>query len=377
MNTLRIGLDAKRAFCNATGLGNYSRNIIRSLVLHYPQHSFFLFTPEIKLTSFYEEITSYPHVSIITPKQFFYRIFPWYWRSHTVAKLANNLSLDVYHGLSHELPAGLNKKIHSVVTIHDMIIFKDVSFQNLFDIISYRRKIRIAIRRANQIIAISNQTKNDINTFFPAFASKIRVVYQPIDERFYRRVPESVKESVLKQYNIQKPYLIQVGSIQLRKNIQQVLMALYLLKDVMIHYVVVGKSSRYQRSLEEYARNFGIANRIKFLNHVSDDDLPALYQASAAVIYPSLMEGFGLPIVEGLASEVPVIATQGGCFEEAGGAAPMYVDSTSEHAIAAAIIHILNPTHDLYSRMITGKEYLKKFASSSVAESLMQVYTMK
>ncbi|MCX7743089.1 MAG: glycosyltransferase family 4 protein [Flavobacteriales bacterium] len=376
MKSLRIGLDAKRAFCNATGLGNYSRNIIRSLVLHYPQHTFFLFTPEIKLASFYDEMASYPHVSIITPKQAYSKWFTWYWRSYTVAKLANHLNLDVYHGLSHELPIGLNKTIRSVVTIHDMIIFKDVSFQNIFDIFNYRSKIRKAIHRADRIIAISNQTKTDIITFFPEVASKIQVVYQPIDERFYQQVSDDVKESVLKQYNIQKPYLIQVGSIQLRKNIQQVLMALYLLKDKTIHYVVVGKSSRYQRSLEEYARNFGIANRVKFLNQVPDDTLPALYQASTAVIYPSLMEGFGLPIVEGLASEVPVIATQGGCFEEAGGTAPLYVDTTSEHAIAAAITYVIDPHKDFNSRIITGKEHLKRFSPPSIAEALVQVYTM-
>jgi len=377
MDTLLIGLDAKRAFCNATGLGNYSRNMIRSLVKQYPNHTFFLFTSEVKISSFYDEIMAYSHVSVITPQRAIHRWFPWYWRSRTAGRLAVNLGLDIYHGLSHELPSGLQNKVRSVVTIHDMIIFKDVSFQNLFDIISYRSKIRKAIQRADQIIAISQQTQKDIIHFFPSAASKIQVVYQPIDERFYQRVTESEKLSVLQKYNIRKPYIIQVGSIQLRKNIQQVLMAMTVLKNNWFNYVIVGKPSRFQRSLLEYAKNFGLSDRVMFLNEVPDDELPALYQASAAVIYPSLMEGFGLPVAEGLASEVPVITTQGGCFEEAGGEAPVYTDTTSEHALAAAIMQVLQPLDDLNERIVKGKDHLQKFSPSFVATALMQVYTMK
>jgi len=374
---MRIGIDAKRAFCNKTGLGNYSRNIIRSLVKAYPDHLFFLFTPEVKILSFYQEMSAYPHVSIISPQSYFYQWFPWLWRSRIIGKIAVNLSLDVYHGLSHELPLGLKKKVRAVVTIHDMIIFKDVSFQNLFDIISFRSKIRRAIQRADQIIAISKQTQQEIIQFFPSAASKIQVVYQPIDERFYQRIGESEKFAVLQKYAIRKPYIIQVGSIQLRKNIQQVLMTLSVLKDVNINYVVVGKTSRFQRSLQEYIKNFGLSNRVKFLNEVPDDELPALYQASTAVIYPSLMEGFGLPIIEGLASEVPVIATQGGCFEEAGGTAPIYTDTTSEHAIAAAIMQVLQPKDDLNERIAKGKVYLHKFSPLAIATAIMQVYSVK
>lgn len=375
INSLRVGIDAKRAFCNSTGLGNYSRNIIRCLVNNYSNHSFFLFTPEVKLVSFYDEIKTYSNVTVITPHQIIYRWFPWYWRSIVVGRLAVKLELDIYHGLSHELPLGLHKKVRSVVTIHDMIIFKDVSFQNLFNIVSYRSKIKRAIRRADQIIAISNQTKNDIIQFFSSAASKVEVVYQPIDERFYQRLTESEKNLVLNKYNLKKPYIIQVGSIQLRKNIQQVLMAMSLLKHYKFFYVVVGKPTRYKRSLEEYIRNFGLSERVMFLTNVSDEELRALYQASTAVIYPSLMEGFGLPVVEGLASEVPVIATQGGCFEEAGGEAPIYIDSTNEHAIAKAILQVLQAENDLKQRVAKSKEHLQKFSPSSIAKALMKVYS--
>lgn len=375
INSLRVGIDAKRAFCNSTGLGNYSRNIIRCLVNNYSNHTFFLFTPEVKLVSFYDEIKTYSNVTVITPHQIIYRWFPWYWRSIVVGRLAVKLELDIYHGLSHELPLGLHKKVRSVVTIHDMIIFKDVSFQNLFDIVNYRSKIKRAIRRADQIIAISNQTKNDIIQFFPSAASKVKVVYQPIDERFYQRLTESEKNLVLNKYNLKKPYIIQVGSIQLRKNIQQVLMALSLLKHYNFFYVVVGKPTRYKHSLEDYIKNFGLSDRVKFLTNVTDEELRALYQASAAVIYPSLMEGFGLPVVEGLASEVPVIATQGGCFEEAGGEAPIYIDSTNEHAIAKAILQVLQAENDLKQRVAKSKEHLQKFSPSSIAKALMEVYS--
>lgn len=376
INSFRIGIDAKRAFCNSTGLGNYSRNIIRCLVNNYSSHTFFLFTPDIKLVSFYDEIKTYSNVTVITPHQIIYRWFPWYWRSIVVGRLAVKLGLDIYHGLSHEIPLGLNKKIRSVVTIHDMIIFKDVSFQNLFDIISYRSKIKRAIRRTKQIIAISEQTKKDIIQFFPFAASKVEVVYQPIDERFYQRLTESEKDLVLEKYNIQKPYIIQVGSIQFRKNIQQVLMAMSLLKHYHFYYIIVGKPSRYKRSLEEYAKNFGLADRVIFLDKITDDELQALYQACAAVIYPSLMEGFGLPVVEGLASEVPVIATQGGCFEEAGGEAPIYIDSTNEHAIARAILQVLQAENDLKQRVVKSKEHLQKFSPLSIAKALMEVYSL-
>jgi len=175
---MKIGLDAKRAFLNYTGLGNYSRNVILSLLENYPDNEYYLFTPDPGFHPFLDEIRKHKNVFVIMPKS---KSFSSRWRSYGITHLVNKLNLDVYHGLSNELPFNIKKtKVKKIVTIHDLIPFKDDTFRNVFDDFFARRKMRAACKNADIITAISEETKKDIIGLFGTSETKIKVVYQPV-----------------------------------------------------------------------------------------------------------------------------------------------------------------------------------------------------
>ncbi len=367
---MKIGLDAKRAFLNYTGLGNYSRNIIRSLLQHYPNNEYFLFTPYIETHDFFEEVSNFSNVKIIQPRS---KFFHSYWRSYSITKFIQKLELDVYHGLSNELPYNIKGcKAKKIVTIHDLIPFKEDVFRNIFEDRSAKAKMRAASCNSDSIVSISKATKADIIKFLGPDEKKIHVVYQPVLLEKYDAHKE--RDNQIKQtYQLPQRFLLQVGTVEYRKNIQIILRALKLIQDTDLHFVVVGKRKRFAKSLIDYAKNSGLADRVHFIDPVDDDILASLYRLSIGVVYPSLYEGFGLPIVEAIHFGKPVLTTHGGSFEEAGGAGAYYCDTNNPQEVAAAIQKMLSS--DNQHMIALGQRHIEQFNSKAIADALMEIYS--
>ena len=161
---MKIGFEAKRAFTNGTGLGHYSRTLISSLAKYFVEDDYYLFTP--KQTNLFK-IDSIENIKTIIPTHFPASIFRSAWRSSWVKKDLVKLGIDIYHGLSHEIPFGIqNTSVKSVVTMHDLIFERNPEQYNPIDVKIYRKKFKYACVNANHIIAISHQTKNDLIDFY-------------------------------------------------------------------------------------------------------------------------------------------------------------------------------------------------------------------
>ena len=203
--TLRIALDAKRAYHNHRGLGNYSRDMIRLLTTFAPEHEYLLFA---KPTDRY----SFPHTRTVAPKGL-WALLPSLWRSYGC--LSDLDGVDIYWGLSGELPFGIHRKpLKKVVTIHDAIFLRypelySASYRRLFT-----RKVQYACDHADLIIAISEQTKRDIIDFFHADERKIQVVYQGCNNHFREPVTSDQTAQVKAQYNLPQRYILTVGAIE-------------------------------------------------------------------------------------------------------------------------------------------------------------------
>jgi glycosyltransferase involved in cell wall biosynthesis len=362
---MKIGLDAKRAFLNYTGLGNYSRNIILSLLENYEGNEYYLFTPDPGSHPFLNEVVKFKNVHIVSPKN---KSFSSRWRSYGITHLINDLNLDVYHGLSNELPFNIRKsRAKKIVTIHDLIPFKDDTFRNIFDDYFSRKKMRKACRNADIITAISEETKKDIIQRFGTNENKIKVVYQPVGFN----VPESTAD-VRRKYNLPAKFILQVGTVEYRKNIQIILRALIKLKLPDLHFVIVGKKGKFYKALQSYTNNNGLGNMVHFIDPVTNEDLAGIYKESTAVMYPSLYEGFGLPIIEAISYGKPVLTTKGGCFEEAGGPGAYYCDTESVDEVSNALIKILETNSSIQNE--AGKQYISQFTSKATADGLMSLY---
>lgn len=190
---MNIAFDAKRAFSNSTGLGHYSRTLIRSLSEFFPEHEYFLCAP--KLSNRFD-VANLKHTYAVTPQHFPSSVFTAVWRSSWVKKDLQQLKIDLYHGLSNEIPMGIEKTgIKSVVTIHDLIFERFPGQYNKIDVQIYRKKFRYACKHADRIIAISEQTKNDIIQFYKIPENKITVCYQSCNEAFGLAVSDAEKKN--------------------------------------------------------------------------------------------------------------------------------------------------------------------------------------
>jgi glycosyltransferase involved in cell wall biosynthesis len=367
---MRIGFDAKRAFFNYSGLGNYSRNIILYLQKFYPGHSYHLYVPR-RRQGIEERLSENQQVHF--PESWMGKKLSSFWRSYWLPGRLEKDGIDLYHGLSNEIPFGIHKKnIKTVVTIHDLIFLRYPHWYNPIDRRIYLRKSRYSCRVAGRIIAISEQTRRDIVEFYGIHPDRIDVVYQGCDPAYYEEVSEEQRKEIRLKYGLPSDYLLNVGTIEKRKNLMVLVQALHS-RSIDMPLVVVGRPTSYADEAKDYIREHRMEH-IFFLEHVPNEDLPALYQSSSLFIYPSQFEGFGIPVMEALNSGTPVITSKGGCFAEAGGEHSLYVEPGNADELGVAILKVLNDS-DLRKTMIyKGQEHALKFREEIIAKNIFEVY---
>ena len=367
---MTIAFDAKRAFFNNRGLGNYSRDTIRILSSYYPTEDFFLFSPKKKNGISFERGEN---CEIIFPSGIMSK-FPSLWRSHFMLNdLAKN-NIAVYHGLSNELPLGIEKtSIKTVVTIHDLIFLTHPHLYSPIDRRLFRYKYLKSAQIADVVVAISEQTKRDLIEIGGIDEKKIEVVYQGCNPIFSSVHSEEDKNFVLKKYNLPANYMLSVGAIERRKNHQLILRAMAKGK-INCPLVILGRPTEYLSELKRLISDLKLEKQVIFLKNIPLLDLSMIYQNATLFLYPSVYEGFGIPIVEAMMSKVPVITSKGSCFRETGGDAACYVDANDEQELESAILSRLE-SEDLRKEMIRkGNEHIKKFSDQFIAEQMMSIY---
>ena len=211
-----IGFDAKRAFQNNTGLGNYSRMLLCGLASEHQNLRAFLYSPRIS-GEYAKYFSGYANISTRTPSSID-RFFPDIWRRFGVTVHLSEDKVKLFHGLSHELPHGIPRSIKRVVTMHDLIVWRYPQFYKPLDRVVHRIKQRHSCRIADMVVAISEQTKRDLMEYLHVPESKIRVIYQSCDPMFWEPVAESDIDYVRSTYHLPEKYVICVGTIEERKN---------------------------------------------------------------------------------------------------------------------------------------------------------------
>jgi glycosyltransferase involved in cell wall biosynthesis len=371
---MRIGFDAKRAFSNKTGLGNYSRDSIQALSHYFPKNRYFLYTPtENKKVGLAFHINS-KNTIIRTPESLINRALKAYWRSKSVVKDLFTNKIDLFHGLSNELPLGIEKtSIKTIVTIHDLIFIRYPHLFKTIDRKIYYKKFKSACERADKIIAVSEQTKRDIINYFSIPSGKITVVYQGCNQVFQSKISKPKKELIIAKYNLPKDYLLYVGTIEERKNLLTLLQTLKELPNNML--VVIGDGKSYKKKCLKFITENNLSERVIFLKGLLLEEMAVIYQCADIMIYPSIFEGFGIPILEALFSKTPVISSKGGCFSEAGGSNSKYINPLSILEMKEAITEIKNSPEMKDNMIKQGFEYAQSFKDNKIAKNLMAVYT--
>lgn len=378
---MKIGFDAKRAAQNRTGLGNYSRFVLRILSQQHPEDEYHLYIPRRSRTQYLHEIPTLKALRLHFPASGLWRRLASLWRVWGVTAGIRADGIGIFHGLSNELPLNIRRTgCRTVVTIHDLIFIHCPEYYRLPDRIIYNYKFRRACRTADRVIAVSEYTKREIMKYYGTPAEKIDVVYQGCDPAFSAPVAEDTMAAVRARYGLPERFILYVGSIEERKNLMLVARALDAIRSDGgtpcddIHVVVAGRRTAYTGVIEAFLKEKGLEDRFHFHHSVPFDDLPPLYRMATAFVYPSRIEGFGIPLLEAVSGGVPAIGCTGSCLEEAGGPGCIYTDPDDEQAMAEALRRVWTDG-ELRQRMREqGLEHAKRFSDEVLCRDLRAVY---
>ena len=377
---MKIGFDAKRAFQNFTGLGNYSRTLIETLAHYHPDNEYHLFAPRDTDNPRLHTLKRTPSVFSHFPSRVFKKIAP-VWRSYFIKNDIGKVGLDIYHGLSHELPLSMPEGVKTVVTIHDLIHERYPEFYPFFDRKMYSFKFKRACAQADLVVAISEQTKRDIIDFYKIPAEKIKVIYQSCDRQFYLNKPHYTPHDIAEKRKTYfrnpkaKHYILYVGSIIPRKNLLNLVKSVALLAEMDILLIVVGYGSgQYFNDILKLIGEKEMTDWVSFFFNMPFSDLPFLYQNVDTLVYPSLFEGFGIPIIEAMWSGCPVVTSVGSCFQEAGGDAAFYIDPKSHYDMAHVLHNVLSNKFLRDKATADGYAHVARFHEEKIGKEWMDTY---
>ena len=398
---MNIGFDAKRAAQNRTGLGNYSRFVIRILSEKFAGNQYHLYTPKPHRMPYLQEIPTLKHLFLHFPPQGIWSRIRSLWRVWGITKDIQKDGIHIFHGLSNELPLNIGtpeqrkmkaggKGCKYIVTVHDLIFIHTPQYYHWIDRQIYNFKFRRACQCADRVIAVSEYTKQEIMHYYHTPESKIDVVYQGCDPVFSQEIEAGKLQEVKARYQLPDKFVLYVGSIEERKNLMLVAKAMAELNRrngsqsilnqeqdqaaAAIHVVAVGRCTAYVDKIQDFLKAQGIEHLFHFFHQVPYADLPSFYKWAATFAYPSRIEGFGIPLLEAISSGVPAIGCTGSCLEEAGGPNSIYVNPDDAQGMADAILRTCTD-EDLRQHMISeGKKYALNFSDEKLSHDLMKVY---
>lgn len=368
---LTIGFDAKRAVNNNTGLGNYSRLLIESMARAYSGDRYLLYAPKMRENPRLAPVLAAPGVATRLPR---HGALTSLWRVHGVTADLKADGVDLFHGLSNELPLNIAKAgIASVVTIHDLIFRHFPQYYKPVDRWIYDYKFSRAARAATRVIAISERTRADLVEIYGIDPGKIDIVYQGCDQSFGRAVSTEEIAAVRLRYGIDGPYIVAVGTVEHRKNQLLAVKALRgLPADVKL--VIVGRRTAYAAEIDRYVGAHGLGGRVVWVTGAPMADLAPLYRGSLLSVYVSRYEGFGLPVIESLTAGTPVVIASGSCLEEAGGPSSPVVDPDDDEALAWQCRRLIDDEGLRAETARRGGEYVKRFDASGFTRRVRETY---
>ena len=361
---MKIAFDAKRFFHNTSGLGNYSRDLVRILEKYFPENEYILLNKNKSERG--ADILKNSNVNFVeTSKGKMSRQFK-------MGKDAQKQNADIFHGLSGELPLKWDTKpIKKIVTIHDLIFVRYPQYYSFFDRKIHLWKFKKAANSADKIIAISEQTKLDIIQFLKVPETKIEVIYQGCHRAFKEQQSDEFIQKTIEKFNLPERFVLNVGTIEERKNLLSIVKAI---KDTEIPLVVVGKKAKYFKKIENFIQKNKMEKQVHFLEGVSMDELAVIYKLADIFIYPSFFEGFGIPVIEALFSKTAVITSNTSCLPEAGGPDSVYVDPENYLDIQSKIKFLWDNEAERKRRADKSFEFVQKFNDEPIANDLMNLY---
>jgi glycosyltransferase involved in cell wall biosynthesis len=372
---MKIGFDAKRFFFNHSGLGNYSRRLIESLLKYHPEHEYVLYVDRLnaldkahpdalRILKHYGNSASdspdhYTLVMVDAPK---------WWRIWGMGKRAAMDGVDVFHGLSNELPWDLPKSVAGVCTIHDVIYKVFPGYYRWWDRTIYHWKTNKAIAVASQLVVTSQTTQKQVEAYYPRATGRSSVIYQAVDDAYYSN--ENSRQFI----HDEVPYFVYQSSFTDRKNHAALIEAFSLIqKQTSWNLKLVGLNGPTLLALQAQIESLGLSSRITCLIDQPKDVVISVVKGASGFVYPSLNEGFGIPLAESLAANLPMAVSNIEVFKELVEDLPVYFHPNKPDEMAAAMLSITSTEIQAQQRM-KREVLLKKVDAQSIAKQCVELY---
>lgn len=370
-----IGIDARTMFRQRVGIGQYTYNLVKHLARSLDDTTFHLYTD----TGTRETIDA-SNIEIIKLgfdlKGFkrLRKIYSPLWMNMTLPRYLHRQT-DIFHSPNFILPSAISCKC--VVTVHDLIFLKHPETYDYFYPKYLRNFVLKSLKKADKIIVVSKTTKNDLLELMHIEEEKIQVIYNGVSNEFVHLEDKDRLEKKARELNIPKNILLYVGTIETRKNLGVLLRAFRELKikhRIPHKLLLVGKKGHGWKEIYDLVLKLNIADDVIFYGYAPQDALVYLYNLAEIFIYPSIYEGFGLPVFEAMACGTPVIASNTSSIKEVAEDSAILVNSDSPEEFAGGIESVLS-NDDVRTALIkSGLNRVKNLNWDHASEMVVQLY---
>ena len=373
---MKIAFDAQPMAGKRTGIGNYTLHLIKALDGNYPAEEYY------GIINSFRKRAVFPAGLLPGDMKFLYTRVPNIIPGHLSAGLrygfligheCSRAGIDLFHGTDFNLP--VNFKGIKIVTVHDLSFLVHPEFFTAA-ILSHLKNIGRNLLMADRIIAVSHNTAHDIAAFFPSVKDKVVAVYSGINPFFLEnisRIPSEIPSAV--PIIPHGKYILYSGTIEPRKNLINLIAAYDIAAEkIEQRLVITGKNGWMCEDVFRRHDRSKFKERIIFTGYLDDDTLRSLFRGADMFVYPSFYEGFGFPVVEAQASQIPVITSPNSSLLEVGKDSVIYADPTSPEDLACKIIELANNPEQKKRLVTAGLENIKRFNWAKTAEEVMEIY---
>ena len=365
---MKIGIISERLNRPLIGVGTYTHHLIKEMSMIYPKDKIYLIDyRDYEMFKNLNKIIIAPSVKYLPKKSYF-------WHLYSQFRLRkNDFKLDIIHSPENATLFVNLKNQKKIITVHDIrpYLFPELGITG----VRYKFALPRTLKTADKIITDSNSTKKDLINYFNIPEEKIKVILLAADEKFEVLNNEKINE-VKQKFNLDFPFVLYVGILTKHKNIPTLIKAFYKIKkeDIKHKLVIAGTKRGKYKEIFETIDKLNLQNDIVFTGYISDEDLPALYNAADLFVYPSLFEGFGLLPLESMACGTPVITSNTSSLPEVVGDAGIMIDPHDVDRLADAMHEVLSNDRLREDMIKKGLERAKMFSWEKCAKETLKVY---
>ncbi len=377
---MRIGIDYTAAVRQGAGIGRYCRELVKALARQKDDHEYVLLVAgrlrDQEMAALRAELGDSPR----------FHLRPLWLSERWLSRLWHRLQvpwpveaaagrLDLFHSPDFTLPPVWHAK--TILTVHDLSFLRVPQYAEPSLRAYLEQAVSRSVRRADLVLADSQNTKEDVVELLRVPAERVWVVPAGVEPRFRRVTDDAELARVRQAYGLTRPFILSVGTLQPRKNFTGLIESYHLLRaqhHVLHQLVIVGGKGWLYEPILRRAAELGLQTEVRFLGFAADADLPALYSLADAFAWPSFYEGFGIPVLEAMACGTPVVASNVSSLPEVMGDAGLMVSPGDQEALADALWRLLTDAELRADLIARGHAQAARFTWERAAKLLLRAY---